>query len=112
MSAERVSEPEIPVMRTHLPTAALALAVMFAPPAQGAETLFRVIDTAPNDALNVRRFPDIGAPIVGIIPPDGRGIVYEGEAYANWIFVRYKSTEGWVSRRFVAPDRGAPTGNR
>ncbi|HEX8416571.1 MAG TPA: SH3 domain-containing protein [Methylobacterium sp.] len=100
------------MIRNRVLPAALALALTVSPSARGAETRLRVIDTAPNDVLNVRRFPDIGAPIVGIIPPDGRGIVHEGETYANWIFVRYKSTEGWVSRRFVAPDRGAATGSR
>ena len=88
---------------------ALCLCTLLAAPADAAS--LRVIDTAPNDALNVRKFPSTAAPIVGIIPPDGRGIEHDGELYENWIFVRYRGTQGWVSRRFVAPD-GASTRGR
>jgi SH3-like domain-containing protein len=56
--------------------------------------------------LNVREFPTSDARIVGVIPPDGRGIVPTGERNGNWVFVRYRRVEGWVSRRFVYP--GAP----
>ncbi|MCJ2056854.1 SH3 domain-containing protein [Methylobacterium sp. J-048] len=68
-----------------------------------AETL-RVMGVAPNDALNVREFPTGDAKIVGIIPPNGRGIRYSGDGLGEWIFVRYRSVEGWVAGRFVQPD--------
>ena len=69
-----------------------------------AEGTLRVIDTAPNDVLNVREFPTTDARIVGVIPPDGRGIIRTGERNGTWVFVRYRNVEGWVSRRFVYPE--------
>ncbi|MGT2488597.1 SH3 domain-containing protein [Methylobacterium oryzae CBMB20] len=82
---------------------AALLAVMASGSAQAQQTL-RVIDTAPNDVLNVRELPTLDARIVGVIPPDGRGIVPTGERNGNWVFVRYRKVEGWVSRRFVYPE--------
>ncbi len=84
-------------------TLALALAIAFSAPAQ-AQTTLRVIDTAPNDVLNVRELPTSNARIVGVIPPDGRGLVPSGERNGNWVFVRYRKVEGWVSSRFVYPE--------
>ncbi|WP_082523950.1 SH3 domain-containing protein [Methylobacterium sp. Leaf399] len=69
-----------------------------------AQGTLRVIDTAPNDVLNVREFPSTDSKIVGLIPPDGRGIASTGERNGNWVFVRYRKVEGWVSRRFVYPE--------
>ncbi|WP_066927333.1 SH3 domain-containing protein [Methylobacterium sp. CCH5-D2] len=71
--------------------------------AQAQQTL-RVIDTAPNDVLNVRENPTTDSRIVGVIPPDGRGLVPSGERNGNWVFVRYRKVEGWVSKRFVYPE--------
>ncbi|WP_246695314.1 SH3 domain-containing protein [Methylobacterium sp. P1-11] len=68
---------------------AAMLAVIAGGSAQAQQTL-RVIDTAPNDVLNVREFPTADAKIVGVIPPDGRGIVPTGERNGNWVFVRYR----------------------
>lgn len=83
--------------------AALAICLMLVTPTVDAASL-RVIDTARNDVLNVREYPSVAAPIVGFIPPDGRGIAHDGEFHENWLFVRYRGVRGWVSRRFVAPD--------
>lgn len=69
-----------------------------------AEGTLRVVDTAPNDVLNVRELPTTDSKIVGVIPPDGRGIADTGERNGNWVFVRYRKVEGWVSRRFVYPE--------
>jgi uncharacterized protein YraI len=82
---------------------ALALAIGLSGAAE-AQTTLRVIDTAPNDVLNVREFPTSNARIVGVIPPDGRGLVPSGERNGNWVFVRYRKVEGWVSSRFVYPE--------
>jgi len=79
------------------------LAVLSGGSAQAQQTL-RVIDTAPNDVLNVREFPTSESRIVGVIPPDGRGIMPTGERNGSWVFVRYRKVEGWVSRRFVYPE--------
>ncbi|WP_342150772.1 SH3 domain-containing protein [Methylorubrum sp. SB2] len=69
-----------------------------------AQPTLRVIDTPPNDVLNVRKYPTTDARIIGMIPPDGRGIIPTGERNGNWVFVRYGKVEGWVSRRFVYPE--------
>ena len=82
---------------------AALLAVIAVGSAEAQQTL-RVIDTAPNDVLNVREFPTSNSRIVGVIPPDGRGIVPTGERNGNWVFVRYRKVEGWVSGRFVYPE--------
>lgn len=82
---------------------AVVLAIGFTGAAH-AQTTLRVIDTAPNDVLNVREFPTSNARIVGVIPPDGRGLVPSGERNGNWVFVRYRKVEGWVSSRFVYPE--------
>lgn len=90
-------------MRTVLRAAALA-AALAAPGLGAAQERLRVIDTAPNDVLNVREFPSAEARIVGVIPPDGRGLIPTGEVSGNWVFVRYRNVEGWVSGRFVASE--------
>lgn len=90
------------MMRALLPIGAI-LALGMAPLTARAQTL-RVIDTAYNDVLNIREFPTGEARIVGVIPPDGRGIVPLGERNGNWIFVRYRRAEGWVSRRYLYPE--------
>ena len=74
-----------------------------APLTARAQTL-RVIDTAYNDVLNVREFPTADSRIIGVIPPDGRGIVPLGDRSGNWVFVRYRKAEGWVSRRYLYPE--------
>lgn len=84
--------------------ALLLLVSIVIPTAAVAQSTLRVIDTAPNDVLNVREYLTIGARIVGVIPPDGRGIVPTGERNGAWVFVRYRKVEGWVSRRFVYPE--------
>lgn len=81
--------------------AALALLTAAAAPSS-AQTAMRVVGVAPNDVLNVREYPSAGARIVGIIPPDGRGVVPNGERVGNWIFVSHRRVEGWVDRRYVA----------
>lgn len=74
------------------------------PSAALAQQTLKVIDTAPNDALNVRELPTTGSRIVGSILPDGRGIVPSGERNGPWVFVRYRKVEGWASSRFVYPE--------
>jgi hypothetical protein len=86
--------------------AALGLFLAAAAPAH-AQSALRVVGVAPNDVLNVRELPSAGARIVGIIPPDGRGVVPNGERVGNWIFVRHRRVEGWVDRRYVAPEAPA-----
>ncbi len=88
----------------------LALALLVAVPADAADRL-RVIAVAPNDVLNIRERPSGYAPIIGIIPPDGRDILYSGDGLGEWLFVRYGNVEGYVDSRFVRPENyAAPRG--
>lgn len=80
----------------------LVLTALLASASASAETL-RVIDTAPNDVLNVREYPTTEARIVGVIPPDARTVTFLGDRRAGWLFVRYRRVEGWASARFLVP---------
>lgn len=81
-----------------------AAAVLLATAPAGAQHTLRVIDAAANDVLNVRELPTTDARIVGVVPPDGRGLVASGEVEDTWLFVRYGRVEDWVARRFVEPE--------
>ncbi|GEO99184.1 hypothetical protein MHA02_15720 [Methylobacterium haplocladii] len=64
----------------------------------------RVVSVASNDALSVRELPDQLSKVVGIIPPDGRGIDFDGDRKGSWLFVRYDRIEGWVPSQFVVSE--------
>ena len=72
-------------------------------PEARSEDVFRVTGVARDDVLNIRVAPKLGAAVVGKVPADARDIVRVGECQA-WCRVRYGSVEGWVDRRFLAPD--------
>jgi uncharacterized protein YgiM (DUF1202 family) len=77
-------------------------------PAQGGQlsagTELMVRDIAANDVLNIREYATSNSTIVGIIPPNSRGVTYLGETQGEWLFVRYLNrAEGWVHRRYVQP---------
>ena len=81
-----------------------------------------VTGVASNDVLNIRAQPRASARIVGVIPPEGRGLANLGctgipdfarwekmserarrAAGANrWCRIRYQNTEGWVRGKFLA----------
>lgn len=67
--------------------------------------LYRVVNVASNDVLNVRAGPGADNPIVGIIPPDGTGIQITGPGTANgttfWVPIRYMAVEGWVNQSYL-----------
>ena len=76
-----------------------------------AGTELMVRDIAANDVLNIREYATSNSTIVGIIPPNSRGVIYLGEMQGEWLFVRYQDrAEGWVHRRYVQPvtSRGRP----
>lgn len=97
---------------------AILLAGIFPmPPAKAQEilpALFDVVDVASDDVLNVREEPDPASPVIGTIPPDGRGIeIVRLDEGGGWGRVNTGERAGWVSMRFLeirseAPDRGAP----
>ena len=62
----------------------------------------KVVNVSEYDALYLRELPTENSKILGMIPPDGMGIIYLGERKNNWILVRYDHIEGWVNIHFIA----------
>src|SRR5690242_14949984 len=78
---------------------------------EGANT-FRVVYVAPDDVLNMRSGPSVGYPVVGRIPPYGRGVRVVGHC-RDWCPVSYNGASGWVNPIYLAPDAAAaPLANR
>ena len=64
---------------------------------EGART-YRVVYVAHDDMLNIRSGPSVGYPIVGRIPPGGRGVRVVGHCQ-GWCPVSYNGASGWVNPR-------------
>jgi hypothetical protein len=79
-------------------------------PAVSPQVICTVVNVAPDDILNVRVRPDVGAPVVGRIPPYGMGIsIRESGDQATpstWVPIRYEDLAGWVSGRYLARQVG------
>ena len=75
--------------------------------AQPAES-YRVVGVDADDVLNIRTGPSASFPVVGVMPPDARGIGGLGSCVEGWCPVRYGSVTGWSSARFLAADSEAP----
>jgi hypothetical protein len=78
------------------------------PPASAGQlstgTELTVVNIERNDVLNIREYATANSPIVDIIPPNSRSVIYLGETQGEWLFVRYQNrAQGWVHRRYVQP---------
>ena len=62
---------------------------------------YRVVDVEYDDVLNIRAGPSMGHPVVGEIPPAGRGVQLLG-ACRVWCPVSYNGASGWVYARYLA----------
>ena len=64
---------------------------------------YRVRGVSSNDVLNIRSGPGSKYPLVGEIPPNGRGVGVEGCAPNNsrWCIVRYNCYRGWASIKYL-----------
>ncbi len=71
------------------------------------KTAFKVVDIPSNDVLNVREKATSQSRIVGMIPPNGTGIVFAGNQTddGRWFFVRYGNTTGWVASRYLREEQ-------
>lgn len=68
-------------------------------------TLFRVVDVAANDTLNVREGPGVEHAIVGELAPDARDIEAVATSHdGGWLLVNIGERSGWVSLRFLEPE--------
>jgi invasion protein IalB len=47
--------------------------------------------------------PKPDAPVVGVIPPRGTGILDMGQRQGDWVLVRFGSGEGWVAHARLRP---------
>ena len=65
---------------------------------------FRVTRVAMDDALIIRSGPSEYHPSVGIIPPDGKGVLIVGVCRDLWCPVRHRHSMGWVNRYYLADD--------
>jgi SH3-like domain-containing protein len=71
---------------------------------------YRVVYVAPGDVLNLRSGPSVAYPVVGTIPPGGRGVRLVGHCQA-WCPVSYNGALGWVNPAYLAPEP-APSAER
>jgi uncharacterized protein YraI len=65
---------------------------------------FRVTRVAMDDALIIRSGPSEYHPSVGVIPPDGKGVLIVGVCRDLWCPVRHRRSIGWVNRYYLADD--------
>ena len=65
---------------------------------------FRVTRVAMDDALIIRSGPSEYHPSVGVIPPDGKGVLIVGVCRDLWCPVRHRHSIGWVNRYYLADD--------
>jgi SH3-like domain-containing protein len=66
---------------------------------------FQVSGVALWGALDVVDYPGPGAAIVGHVPSYATGLVPIGNCDKDWCHVRYLGIAGWVSSRFIEPQR-------
>ena len=64
---------------------------------------YRVVDVARGDVLNLRSGPSAAYPVVGAIPPGGRGVRLVGHC-RPWCPVSYNGASGWVNPAYLAPE--------
>ena len=93
-----------PLYKTTIARAVVAAVQNFCNPA--ALTTYRVVDVAPNDVLNIRSGPNADLPIVGRIPPVGRGVRITGACSGKWCPIDYQGMRGWVNTQYLASDPG------
>lgn len=69
------------------------------------QTLYKVIDVASNDVLNMRGGAGVDYDLVGSIPPQATGLLVTGAGQQvdgyTWVPVQYNNVNGWVNSRFL-----------
>ena len=65
------------------------------------ERTYRVVAVEYDDVLNIRAGPSMGYPVVGEIPPSGRGVRLTGPC-SGWCPISYNGASGWVFARHLA----------
>jgi len=79
------------------------------PPVRPARTIFRVVNVAAGDSLNLRQAPSGSARILDTLPPHTIGISPTGRRARNgadvWVEVKIRGLVGWVHEDYIAPDQ-------
>lgn len=70
------------------------------------QKLFRVVNVDADDELFMRAEPNVGAPIVGAIPPGGRGVRALGPCDNAWCPVSFAGRTGWAHGAYLIADGG------
>jgi uncharacterized protein YraI len=73
-------------------------------PAAAAPASFRVARVEQDDMLNVRSGPSDDHDAIGIISPNGRGVMITGSCVGDWCPVRHAGISGWVNRYYLAAE--------
>lgn len=77
-------------------------------PLPAEETVYRVINVASDDVLNIRSGPGVSNGIIGTIPPNGTGvrIIGGGTTVGGyvWVPIQYGGVTGWVNSVFLAEE--------
>jgi len=67
--------------------------------------LYRIVNIAEDDLLNIRAAPGAKQPIRGEIPPDGTDLQITGSTVdadgTVWVPIKYMQISGWVNRSFL-----------
>lgn len=71
---------------------------------QANATVYRVVNVAADDVLNVRSGPSANLAIVGTIPSNGHGVRMVGSCSGQWCEINYHGTAGWVNRQYLASE--------
>jgi uncharacterized protein YraI len=71
-----------------------------------AAAVYRVIGVAADDVLNVRQGPGARFPLVGTLPPDGRGVRLAStvECVGVWCQANFSNVSGWVNTLYLGTD--------
>jgi uncharacterized membrane protein len=73
--------------------------------AQSWPSLYRVVNVAGGDSLNIRAEPTASAEIIGVFAPDQTGIEVTGiSPDGKWAQVNGDESSGWASLRFLAKE--------
>jgi uncharacterized protein YraI len=64
---------------------------------------YRVVGVEYDDVLNIRSGPSVRYPVVGAIPPGGRGVRLVGHCQ-GWCPISYNGAYGWVNGYYLAAE--------
>ena len=98
----------LPVAEKDQPSPSPQIAMKGSKPIVTPMPSFRVTRVAVDDALIIRSGPSEYHPSVGVIPPDGKGVLIVGDCRDVWCPVRHQRSKGWVNRYYLADENPSP----